>query len=288
MPSKLSDKPHGVFHGKDETELPYWCWNAKKPKAILIGLHGAFVHARRLRFVAKYLQKQGYTFYAYNMRGHGLLPVQTTDIKNFKDYIDDLYQVSLTVREQHMNLDLFLIGHSLGSLIGLAFAIEHPDIFKGVIASSPWLGTGIKVSGSKLLLAGLLKRLKPTKTLWNQLILDHLTRDQKVLASHKADPFRSDNMTVRWFFATRNGQRDTVAAAPELRIPCLILQAGDDKIVDIGITKTFFEAVTSTDKTYKEYNGFYHELFNEIDRKIVFKDISDWLNKHIAANSLPQ
>lgn len=282
-PPKLSDKPHGVFHGKDEIELPYWRWKAKVPKAIFIGLHGAFTHARCLRFIAKYLQKIGYTFYAYNQRGHGIESVQVTDVKHYQDYIDDLYQVSLSIREQHMNQDIFLFGHAMGGLNSLAFAIQYPGIFKGVIVSSPWLGTAIEVSGSKLLIGGLFRRMKPTKTLGNEVILEHLTHDQKVLASHKADPLRSEHMTARWFFTMRDGQRDTLEGASELRIPCLILQAGDDKIADNKTTKAFFEAVTATDKTYKEYSGFYHELFNEVDRKIVFKDISDWLKKHTAA-----
>ncbi|MFX1562917.1 MAG: alpha/beta hydrolase [Promethearchaeota archaeon] len=268
--------------GKDDVELPYWCWKAKNPKAIFIGLHGAFTHARRLRFVAEYLQKQGYTFYAYNQRGHGIEPVQPTDVKNYQDYVDDLYQVSLTVREQHMNQDLFLIGHSMGGLNSLAFAIQYPGIFKGVIVSSPWLDTAIKVSGAKLLIGGLIRRVKPTKTLGNEIIQEHLTHDKKVLASHMADPLRSDYITARWFFAMRAGQRETLDAAAELRIPCLILQAGDDKIVNIEATKAFFEAATATDKTYKEYDGFYHELFNEVKRKIVFEDILEWLKKRTA------
>ena len=37
------------------------------------------------------------------------------------------------------------------------------------------------------------------------------------------------------------------------------------------------------DKTIKIYQGLYNEVYNELeqDRKIVLKDLRDWLNSHI-------
>jgi lysophospholipase len=63
--------------------------------------------------------------------------------------------------------------------------------------------------------------------------------------------------------------------------PILVLQSGDDKIVDKQKVKEFFEKVKSEDKNYKEYEGFLHELWNEKGRAQVFQDMYIWLEKHL-------
>jgi len=59
------------------------------------------------------------------------------------------------------------------------------------------------------------------------------------------------------------------------------MQAGADKIVDKYKTQQFFEQVRSKDKTYREYNGFLHELWNEKGRAQVYQDMYIWLEKHL-------
>ena len=46
-------------------------------------------------------------------------------------------------------------------------------------------------------------------------------------------------------------------------------------------TKEFFEKVRSKDKTYREYDGFLHELWNEKGRAQVYQDMFVWLEKHL-------
>ena len=58
------------------------------------------------------------------------------------------------------------------------------------------------------------------------------------------------------------------------------MQAGNDKIVYIGKNKEFFEKIKTKDKTYREYDGLLHELWNEKNRAQVFQDMFVWLEKH--------
>ena len=46
-------------------------------------------------------------------------------------------------------------------------------------------------------------------------------------------------------------------------------------------TKNFYDEVKSEDKTYKEYAGFLHDLWNEKGRAQVFQDMYVWLEKHL-------
>jgi alpha-beta hydrolase superfamily lysophospholipase len=61
------------------------------------------------------------------------------------------------------------------------------------------------------------------------------------------------------------------------------MQAGNDKMVDKKKTKQFFDKIKSTPekKTYKEYDGFLHELWHERGRAQVYQDMFIWLEKRI-------
>ena len=69
--------------------------------------------------------------------------------------------------------------------------------------------------------------------------------------------------------------------ASNLICPVLIMQSGEDKIIDKNKTKEFFNEVRSKDKTYKEYAGYLHELWNEKGRIQVYQDMYVWLEKHL-------
>ena len=60
----------------------------------------------------------------------------------------------------------------------------------------------------------------------------------------------------------------------------LIMQAGNEKIGDKYKTKEFFDKIKSQDKTYKEYDGFLHDLWNEKKRAQVYQDMDIWIQKH--------
>ena len=62
-----------------------------------------------------------------------------------------------------------------------------------------------------------------------------------------------------------------------------MLQAGDERIADKAASQELFAKLGTKDKTYKEYQGFYHEILNEIGKESVFEDITRWMReKHDA------
>jgi len=46
-------------------------------------------------------------------------------------------------------------------------------------------------------------------------------------------------------------------------------------------SRKLYEAIASTDKTLKIYEGLRHEIFNEVERDKVLSDVVEWLNKHV-------
>jgi lysophospholipase len=54
-------------------------------------------------------------------------------------------------------------------------------------------------------------------------------------------------------------------------VPLLVMQAGDDKIVDKQSVNRWFNRLFNKDRAYKEWDGLYHEIFNEPERDEVFR-----------------
>lgn len=67
------------------------------------------------------------------------------------------------------------------------------------------------------------------------------------------------------------------ANAASLRIPTLMIVAGDDRLVDASGSDRFFSRLVPGVGTIHRYHRLYHELFNEADAANVFADVRNWL-----------
>jgi acylglycerol lipase len=55
------------------------------------------------------------------------------------------------------------------------------------------------------------------------------------------------------------------------------VQGSEDKLVDPDGAQMLYDRAGSKDKTLKIYQGAYHEVHNEPEREIMFKDVETWL-----------
>jgi len=100
------------------------------PKLVLI--HGLFLHSDCWKFQLPFF-KDKFQILRFDLRGHGR---STKPKKQFtiRNYVDDMHAL-LT----HLNWteNLFLVGHSLGGMISLVYALESPShVKKMVVADS--------------------------------------------------------------------------------------------------------------------------------------------------------
>jgi alpha-beta hydrolase superfamily lysophospholipase len=277
---------NGIFEGRELKKLFYQFWlpDSGEVKAYIIALHGWGTHSDRLKLLAEYLTEKGYAIYSFDFRGHYR---NAGDIPGHIDSIDHLEKDVLlfldVIRELANDKKIFLIGHSFGGLIGLIFAINHPAL-PGVLISSPLLGMFMKLSiGKKVIksFSSTLSNLSPNKILNNEIDQNQLTSDLKILRSHISDKHRIDVISAKSASDIDKYTKWTMENASNLICPVLIMQSGEDKIADKKRTEEFFSKVRSKDKTYKEYAGFLHELWNEKGRIQVYQDMYVWLEKHL-------
>jgi len=74
--------------------------------------------------------------------------------------------------------------------------------------------------------------------------------------------------------------------ASKITLPILIVQGGDDRLVDPDGTQTLHDTVGSVDKTLKIYDGLYHEVFNEPEHHKVLGDVEAWLESRYKTSTI--
>lgn len=273
------------FEGRENTKLFYQYWKPDgETKAFLIAIHGWGTHSDRMKNPADYLTEKGYAVFAFDLRGHWRNAGDIAGHIESMDHIQkDIVLFWDVVRKTAGNKKIFLMGHSFGGLISLIYAINHPSL-PGVLVSSPQLDLALELSAGKKLakkFSGPIAKLTPTKTIDMVINQNHLTGDLKILREHIADRKKLEIITIKSAAEMNNAMNWALKNAKKLLCPVLIMQAGDDKLVDKNKTKAFFDKIKSEDKTYKEYEGFLHELWNERGRAQVYQDMFIWLEKHI-------
>ncbi|HUW90140.1 MAG TPA: lysophospholipase [Candidatus Nanopelagicaceae bacterium] len=277
---------NGFFEGRETKKLFYQKWlpDSGIIKAYIIALHGWGTHSDRIIVPAEYFTEKGYAIYAFDIRGHWR---NSGDFPGHFDSMDhiqkDIVLFMDLIKKQANDEKIFLMGHAFGALISLIFAINHPAI-PGVIASSPLLKYIKDFSLSRKLgrkISGPISMISPNKTMEMNIEQNFLTSDIKILRKHISDDKRINEISWRSAAEMERSMKWTFENAPKLLCPTLILQAGNDKLVDKGTNRKFFERIKSTDKTYREYDGLLHELWQEKGRAQVFQDMFIWLEKHI-------
>ena len=183
------------------------------------------------------------------------------------------------VRAESNSSSLYVLGHSMGGLVALSSLIHSPVPLEGVLLSAPFLGMGMPVPAPKVLLARCISVIMPGLAMANDIPASFLSRDKSVGQAYLADPLVFRTATARWFTETMSAIEDVVARAGEFMYPCLVMQAGEERIADTPAAKKVFKILGSDDKTYIEYPGFYHEILNEIGKEQVLQDILCWIGQ---------
>jgi alpha-beta hydrolase superfamily lysophospholipase len=65
--------------------------------------------------------------------------------------------------------------------------------------------------------------------------------------------------------------------AGEIRLPVLMMIGSADPIAQPDRGRQVFARLGSPDKTLKVYDGFLHEVLNEVGRERVVRDLVEWL-----------
>ena len=199
----------------------------------------------------------------------------------FADYLHDVDAfVAKLSQDGIAGESLFAIGHSQGGLIASLWAIRHPGLLSGLVLSSPWFRLAKPPPAAKLLVAQVVGRFLPRLPVASGLDSSQLTSDPEMQRWTDRDPLYGRKATPRWFEEAGRAQGEALRRAAELETPLLVLAGGADPIADVSAERAFFDGATSPDKKLVVYDGFRHELFNEMHRDQPIGEAVAWLKAH--------
>lgn len=270
------------FISFDETAISFKKIPAvRAPKALVILVHGMGEHSGRYLSFAKWLAEAGFSSYVIDLRGFGKSGGKRGCVRNFFEYLKDLSALFKHASEQEPGLPIFIMGHSFGGLIASAWlAFDRPAKNPaGLILSSPLFGIKVSAPVWQKVLGRLASFLAPDFTQPNSVNPELLTHDPDIIAIQKKDPLAHFRISARLFTEIERMIRRRDGISKRISCPCLVLQAGDDKIVSREATQEFFRQLSSNDKTYWVFEGWYHEILNEQGREQVFSQIAKWLQE---------
>ncbi len=272
----------GTFKGAGNAGVYHQCWLPEgEIKGSLLIIHGLADHCGRYGNLVRHFVPKGYAVYGIDHPGHGKSDGCRVFIKTFEDFIGNLKTYLGMIRTRQPGKPVFLFGHSMGGLIGSIFLLDFQKELTGAIFSGPSVKIPENISSGVILAGKVLSILMPRFGLI-QLDASHVSRDPAVVQAYIDDPLvYSGKTTARLAAELLKAMQRISSEADRITLPILILQGGDDKLVDPAGARMLYDKVSSPDKTIKIYDHLYHEIINEPERHAVLADMEKWLETHI-------
>ena len=278
--SGFASEKEGFFKTHDGLNLFYRHWDVSQPRAVCLLVHGLAEHSGRYGNLAGRLTAKGHSVWSMDHRGHGRSEGIRGDCRSLQEFVDDLHLLKQRAAEALPGLPLFVIGHSLGGLIALTYAVDHPQEIRGVAVSSPALKLTHETPAWKVALVTATAKIAPLAPFQNGVNPSNLCRDPQVVEAYRKDPLIHRVLTARCALALQDALRGSLELAGRLSVPCVIFQSGTDQVCDPEMAREFARRAVSSGVplSLRRYDGMYHELFNEPERGRVIEDLCQWLD----------
>ncbi len=272
----------GTFKGVRNANIYYQAWLPDGDvKAVIFLVHGLGEYCGRYTNHVNYLVPLGYAIYGLDHIGHGQCDGEREVIEHFSDYTDTLTTYFKMVKGWQPGKPVFILGHSMGGLIACDYLLDHQADFKGAILSAPAIKVSESISPMTISMGKILSFIAPKAGV---LALDAtgISRDPEVVKAYVNDPLVFHGKTpARLAAEMLKAMQRVTAEVDKITLPFIVIQGSADKLVDPGGAQLLYDKAGSKDKTLKVYQGFYHEVHNEPEREVMFKDLETWLATRI-------
>jgi acylglycerol lipase len=266
-----SPQPWPITH---PVPVKTFMWAAEQPRANILLTHGFGEYSARYHRLIGELNRAGHSVYTYDHRGHG----ESEGPRAVND-VAVLVHDHIALREslRALPLPLFAFGHSLGGLVTAASYLQDPRGVAGVVLSSPALLVGVNEPGWMKAVGRVLSRVAPGLPL-TVLPTGGLSRVAEEVTAYEQDPqMYHGKVPVQTAISMLKVSEGLWAKVPGWTLPTLIVHGDADKLTDVNGSRRFAKEIASSDKTYIEVPGGYHELFNDTVREEVTGKLVEWL-----------
>lgn len=263
-------RPATTSHGVSELVRVWEPGTDARAEMVLV--HGLGEHSGRYERTGRILADAGLRITSFDLVGFGASGGVRGDIESWPVYLD---QVESHLVELGGGLPRILMGHSMGGLIALEYALSArpaPDL---LILSSPGLSGGKAWQRS---VAGVAASLTPKVSVPNGLSGDQLSRDPAVAEAYFSDPLVLTKSTTRLGAELFSAMDRVNANLGALAVPTLVIHGGADTIVPASASAVLAALPTVERRLYPKLR---HETMNEPEGPQVVAEIIAWLDRHL-------
>jgi lysophospholipase len=261
-----------------------WKWEAEgEAKAVIVIIHGAMEHHRRYGWLIEMWRSSGFHVIMADLPGQGMTS------RSRRGHIDSFDEYIIEVKDwihaaYRYELPVFVIGHSMGGLIAVRLLQEERLNIAGLILSSPCLGLVHTPSKFLNMLSYLLNRVLPSLRMDSGISVQMATRNEDIWEADSNDTLYITKVSIRWYRELADSIKLAFENMEKTQdVPLLVMQGGDDKIVNKASVKEWFNHAPLSEKRFKEWPKCYHEIFNEPEREDVFEYAKDFVISQLKA-----
>lgn len=258
-----------------------WIPDNERPRALLIAIHGLGSHALDLATISEYFAENGIAVFAPDLRGFGHFDGLKGHVMRFDEYIEDIQNIVMQVKDRYLNKLTYLFGPSLGGVKILRYVVAYPTTVDGILLHCPAVFQTLDINTAVRFFANILSLLNVKRYYDIPTDYEESSRSPEVIKRHQEDPLRLEQVTPRFGIEALKASEHSFTLGPRIHLPILIQQAGSDKQVSPEKVQEFFDTIASTDKEFRLYEGLYHELAEEPEKDQVLGDMNAWLEKRL-------
>lgn len=228
---------------------------ANEPGVLLI--HGFTSHRSSLEALIPELEQRGIEWHYPILAGHGTSPKDLED-KRWPDWQEDIEQAYSYLRQTHERV--VIVALSMGALLGLEVAAQHPDHVTGLVLISPCLRFKAKMSQFTPIVSRLLKKFpNPSPAKFSHL---KYARHDRGYSWFPTDTFRS-------FWERTHQMRPIIEA---VQCPVRIIHSRRDLVADPrGAEEIFRQLQSKKDILWHTKSG--HEMLLDVETDAVLEEI---------------
>jgi acylglycerol lipase len=271
------------FIGYDGTRMFMISWlpDDDKPRALVIALHGLTGHGGDMKSIGEYLAERGIAVFAPDLRGFGHYSGTKGHVISFEEYVEDTQNLVMQVKDTYLNKITYLLGASLGGINAIHYVVKYPRTVDGLILHCPAVSQKLDIGIGKRIAGTILSILNVKRYVTTGMDYQNASRNPENIKKLENDPLRMNIVTPRFGIESLKASKNAMTVAPSIIMPVFLQQAGADKLVYPEKSKEFFDNLSSADKTWKLYEGLYHQLHEEPEKDQVLGDLYDWLDKRL-------
>ena len=274
-------------------------------------VHGMCEYKERYITFMDYLAEEGFLTVIHDNRGHGKSICSEEDLgflyrNGGKGFVEDIAQLARITKESYPDLPYFMIGHSMGSLGARVFTKEHDSMINGlVVCGCPCF---LKYSAfirniSKMLSKKYGSHFRSEKItammekMYNKPFAKENTPhswvcgNPEVVAKYNEDPLCNFMFTLNGYegllYLIRECYSKKGWRVENPHLPIRFVSGKNDPCMISE--KHFFKAIALMEKvgyesvSHRLFDGMRHEILNEKNNSIVYKDIAktpfSWIDR---------